>query len=155
MKRLIAILFLILPVALFAQGSKDRETSLLKKFGLSDAQIAQVFEIQDQTRATIRQDAVQLRLLRAQLEKALLPASPDMQEVNGYIDQIGQTRSELMKALVGARVELRQIIGEKNFPAFVRFLWHGHRWGHRHWGYRHDFPGMYRPGFPFHVELRD
>ena len=155
MKRLIAILFLILPVALFAQGSKDRETSLLKKFGLSDAQIAQVFDIQDQTRATIRQDAVQLRLLRAQLDKALLPASPDMQEVNGYIDQIGQTRSELMKALVGARVELRQIIGEKNFPAFVRFLWHRHRWGHRHWGYRYDFPGMYRPGFPFHVELRD
>ena len=145
MKRIITILFLVLPVALFAQGAKDRETALLKKFGLSDSQITQVFDIQDQTRATISQDAVQLRLLHAQMEKALLPANPDMQEVNGYIDQIGQTRSDLMKALVGARVELRQIIGEKNFPAFSRFLWHRHKWGYRHWAYRHGFPGMYRP----------
>ena len=145
MKRLITILFLVLPVALFAQGHKDRETALLKKFGLSDSQITRVFDIQDQTRATIRQDAVQLRLLHAQMEKALLPANPDMQEVNGYIDQIGQTRSDLMKALVGARVELRQIIGEKNFPAFSRFLWHRHWWGYRHWGYRHGFAEMYRP----------
>jgi hypothetical protein len=98
---------------------------------------------------------VQLRLLHAQLDKALLPANPDMQEVNGYIDQIAQARSDLLKALVGARVELRQIIGEKNYPAFSRFLWHRHGWGYRHWGYRHGFPGMYRPGFPFHIELRD
>ncbi len=149
MKRLIAIFFLMLPVALFA-SSKDRETALLKKYGLSDSQITQVFDIQDQMRATIRQDAVQLRLLHAQMEKALLPANPDMQEVNGFIDQIAQTRSELMKALVGARVQLRQIIGEQNFPAFSRFLRHRTKFG-----YRHGFLGMYRPGFPFHLELRD
>ncbi len=145
MKRLIALLFLMLPAALFAQGSKGRETDLLKKFGLDDSQISRVFDIQDQMKQTIRQDAAQLRILRAQLDKALLPSNPDMQAVNGFIDQIAQLRSELSKALVAARVELRQIIGEKNFPAFSRFLWHRHGWGFHHWGYRHGFNEMYQP----------
>jgi hypothetical protein len=139
MKRLITIFFLMLPVALFAQSPRDRETAMLKNFGLNDSQIAQVFEIQDKTRATIRQDAAQLRLLHAQLRKALLPANPSMQEVNGFIDQMAQTRSDLLKASVGARVQLRQIIGEENFPAFSRFLMRRYRFG-----YRHGFPGTHR-----------
>ena len=74
MKRLLPFLLLLLPVAVFAQSPmspKSQETTLLKGFGLNDAQIAQVFDIQDKTRATIRQDAVQIRLLRAQMDKAL------------------------------------------------------------------------------------
>jgi Spy/CpxP family protein refolding chaperone len=134
MKRLIPMLFLLLPVMLFAQNAnspKDRETALLKSFGLTDSQITQVFDIQKTTRMTARQDFVQLRLLRAQMAKALLPASPNMQEVNGYINQIGQTRADMLKALVTARVQLRQIIGEENFPVYVGFIMHMHRHGHR------------------------
>ena len=125
MKRLIPILFLVLPMALFAQGAqspRSHETAMLKGFGLSDSQIAQVFDIQDKTRMTIRQDGVQLRLLHAQMEKALLPSSPNMSDVNGYITQMAQTRADLMKAFVGARVQLRQIIGDDNFPAYGRFI---------------------------------
>jgi hypothetical protein len=122
MKRLIPLVFLALPMALFAQGFRDQETAMLKKFGLNDSQVAQVFDIQSKTRTTVRQDAVQTQLLHAQMAKALLPASPNMQEVNGYITQIAQTRADMMKALVGARVQLRQIIGEDNFPVYARFL---------------------------------
>jgi len=127
MKRLIPIVFLALPVALFAQtpqGPKAHETAMLKGFGLSDSQISQVFDIQDKTQTTIRQDAVELRLLRAQMEKALLPASPNMQDVNGYITQMAQTRADLMKAFVGARVQLRQILGDDNFRSYARFIMH-------------------------------
>lgn len=143
MKRIIPVLFLLLPVVLFAQNAqspKDRESAMLKKFGLEDSQIAQVFDIQKKTMMTMRQDIVQLRLLRAQMAKALLPASPNMQEVNGYITQMAQTRADMMKAFVGARVQLRQIIGEDNFPAYARFIMH------RHWlGHRRGFRGMHRP----------
>ena len=130
MKRLVALLLLLLPAALFAQSPaapaspRTRETALLRGFGLNDAQIAQVFDIQDRTRTTVRQDAVQLRLLRAQMDKALLPAAPSMQDVNGFITQMSQTRADMMKALVGARVQLRQIIGDDNFPVYARFIVH-------------------------------
>ena len=140
MKRIIPVLFLLLPMALFAQSAqnpKDRESAMLKKWGLNDSQVTQVFDIQKNTRATIRQDFVQMRLLRAQMAKALLPANPNMQEVNGYIAQMAQTRAELMKAFVGARVQLRQIIGEDNFPAYARFIMHMHKhWFGHHRGFR-------------------
>ena len=122
MKRLIPLVFLALPVALFAQSPKDQEAAMLKKFGLNDSQVSQVFDIQNKTRETVRQDAAQLRLLHAQMEKALLPASPNMQDVNGYISQIAQARADLMKAFIGARVQLRQIIGDDNFPLYTRFI---------------------------------
>ena len=122
MKRLIPLVFLALPMALFAQGFRDQETAMLKKFGLNDSQVAQVFDIQTKTRTTVRQDAVQTRLLHAQMEKALLPANPNLQDVNGYITQIAQTRADMMKAFVGAGVQLRQIIGEDNFPVYARFM---------------------------------
>ncbi len=134
MRRFIPLFFLLLPAALFAQSQgtpmvprspKSQETALLKSFGLTDAQAAQVFDIQDKTRTTLRQDAVQLRLLHAQMEKALLPDSPNMQDVNGFITQISQTRADMMKAFVGARVELRQIIGQDNFPVYSRFIMRG------------------------------
>lgn len=122
MKRLIPFILLLLPAALFAQGFKDQETTLLKGFGLNDSQVSQVFDIQSKTRAAVKQDRVQIQLLHAQMEKALLPASPNMQDVNGYITQISQARADMMKTLVGARVQLRQIIGDDNFPAYTRFL---------------------------------
>ena len=131
MKRLIPFLLLLLPAALFAQSPRDQESTMLKKLGLTDAQVTQVLDIQSKTRSTIRQDAVQMRLLHAQMDKALLPASPNMQDVNGYITQIAQTRADMMKALVGARVQLRQIIGDDNFPAYTRFIMLRHRFGPR------------------------
>jgi hypothetical protein len=148
MKRFIPVLFLLLPVVLFAQGAqspKDHESAMLKNWGLNDSQIAQVFDIQKNTMMTARQDFVQLRLLRAQMAKALLPASPNMQEVNGYITQMAQTRADLMKAFVGSRVQLRQIIGEENFPAYTRFIMHMHRHG---FGHRRSFHRMDRQGSP-------
>ena len=153
MKRLIPILFLVLPLAAFTQSlmsPKAQETELLKSFGLNDSQIAQVFDIQDKTRATIKQDAVELRLLHAQLEKALLPASPNMQDVNGYISQMAQTRADSMKALVGARVQLRQIIGDDNFPAYARFSMHrfGFRRPHPRMGGERPMMGGDGPGMP-------
>ena len=142
MKRLIPFLFLLLPVALFAQSPKDQETTMLKKLGLNDSQVAQVLDIQGKTETTIRQDAAQMRLLHAQMGKALLPATPNMQEVNGYITQIAQTQADMMKAFVGARVQLRQIIGDDNFPVYSRFIMHRYGFG----GGRDGFFGMRHPG---------
>lgn len=124
MKRFIPLVFLILPAALFAQGPKEQETAFLKRLGLNDSQVTQILDIQNRTRATIRQDRVDLQLLHAQMEKALLPSNPNMQEVNGYIAQMAQTHADLMKTSLSARIQLRQIIGDDNLPVYSRYMKH-------------------------------
>jgi hypothetical protein len=79
-------------------------------------------DIQSKTATTVRQDAVQLRLLRAQMDKALLPTTVDMQAVNALITQMSQTRADMQKATVGARVQLRQLMGDDNFRSYVAYL---------------------------------
>jgi hypothetical protein len=123
MKRVVPFLLaLLLPVAVFAQTPQSAQAKMLKQLGLNDGQVSQVIDIQGKTMTSARADGVQLRLLRAQLDKALLPASPDMQAVNGIIAQIGQTRVDLQKTLVAARVQLRQIMGDDNFRAYMRHV---------------------------------
>ncbi len=131
MKRLIPLFFLlVLPTALFAQNQPSREAKMLSQFGLTDAQVSQVIDIQKKTMATIRQDRVHIRLLRAEMAQALLPANVDMQAVNNLITQEAQTRADIQKAFIGARVQLRQIMGDDAFHMYVRHLMAMHR---HHW----------------------
>jgi hypothetical protein len=124
--KLFAVLALVLaiPSALFAQSHAEREKKALQRLGLSDALAAQVMDIQGKTESTIRQDAVQIRLLRAQMQKALLaaPAAVDMQAVNGLINQMAQARADIQKTFVGAELQLRQIMGDDGFRAYMRHM---------------------------------
>jgi hypothetical protein len=123
MKRFLPVLFaLLLPVAGFAQSAQGPEGKMLKQLGLTDAQVSQVMDIQGKTRTSMRANAVQLRLLRAQLDKALLPSTVDMQGVNTLISQMGQVRVDTQKTMVAARVQLRQIMGDDSFRAYTRFI---------------------------------
>jgi Spy/CpxP family protein refolding chaperone len=135
MKKLaIAALAIIIPLALFAQGTPpaskpgdqraDRQVELLKSFKLSDAQIAQVGDIEKATRTTIESDFAKLRLFDSQIRVDLLPAtgSPDLAAINKLIDQKSQLRGEMEKTLVAARVQLVQIMGNDNFRKFFREL---------------------------------
>jgi len=123
MKRLLPVLFaLVLPVAAFAQSAQGPEARMLKQLGLTDAQVSQVMDIQGKTQTSMRANAVQIRLLRAQLDKALLPATVDMPGVNTLITQIGQVRVDMQKTMVAARVQLRQIMGDEAFYAYTRYI---------------------------------
>ena len=123
MRRLFPVLFaLILPMAGFAQSAPGPEGKMLKQLGLTDTQVSQVMDIQGKTRTSVHANAVQLRLLRAQLDKALLPSTVDMQGVNTLITQMGQVRVDMQKTLVAARVQLRQIIGDDGFRAYTRYI---------------------------------
>ena len=149
MKRLICLLFvLVLPTALFAQSQPSREAKMLTQFGLNDTQVSQVMDIQKKTMTTVRQDRVHIRLLRAQMAQDLLPAKVDMQAVNDLITQEAQTRADMQKAFVGARVQLRQIMGDDAFHMYVKHFMAIHRRGwmrrfrnermHQEWGAQMD-----------------
>ena len=105
-------------------------------FGLNDTQISQVMDIQKKTMTTMRQDRVHIRLLEAKMAQALLPANVDMQAVNNLITQEAQTRADIQKARVGARVQLRQIMGDDIFHMYGRHLMAMHRQHFRSWGRR-------------------
>jgi hypothetical protein len=136
MKRLMLLLsVLALPAALFAQGQPSHEAKMLTQFGLNDTQVSQVMDIQKKTIATVRQDRVHIRLLKAQMAQALLPVKVDMQAVNDLITQEAQTRADIQKTLVSARVQLRQIMGDDIFYMYLRHIramyrHHFHGWGH-------------------------
>jgi hypothetical protein len=121
MKRIaLASLMVLLPLALFAQSQRAPERKILQKLGLTDSQITQVLDIQSRTRDALRQDAAQVRLLRAQIDKAMVASSVDMQAVNGLVDQLSQARAGMQKTFLAARVQLQQIMGPDNLRVYMR-----------------------------------
>ena len=66
---------------------------MLTQAGLNNTKIAQVMDIQKKTMTTVRQDRVHVRLLKAEMAVALLPANVDMQAVNNLITQEAQMRA--------------------------------------------------------------
>ncbi len=140
------LLVLFLPLAAFAQAPHAAATSMLKQLGLNDGQVGQVLDIQGKTATAVRADVVQIRLLQAQLQKALLLATPDMNGVNAIIAQIGQTRVDMQKILVAASVQLRQIMGDDAYRVYrMRIRQRFGAMGRRAWG---SGPGGWMNGAP-------
>jgi Spy/CpxP family protein refolding chaperone len=154
MKRLAVIVFLAaMPLALFAQsqGQGPRgqaalapDARLLQDLGLTDAQSAQVMEIQSRTRLAMRQSFAQVRLLRAQIDRAMLATPVDMQAVNGFVDQLAQARGTAQKTFLAARVQLGQIMGPDKFQVYREHLRQRFARGFRGGGFDGQGPG---PGF--------
>jgi len=123
MKRsLMAVFALVIPAMAFAQGRMGGENGLLKGFGLDDTQISQVTAIEKSTRAAVRADFTHIRLIRAQIAEALLPATPDVQAINALIDKKGELRTDIEKNLMSARIQLVKIMGDENYATFARFV---------------------------------
>jgi Spy/CpxP family protein refolding chaperone len=123
MKRLaLATLLVLMPLAVFAQAQQGPENRMLKQLGLTDAQVTQVLDIQAKTREAMRQDAAQARLLRAQIEKAMVAGTVDMQAVNALVDQLSQARAAAQKTFLAARLQLRQIMGPDKLQEYMRHL---------------------------------
>ena len=124
MKRIaLAALIVLLPLALFAQSQQAApEQKILQRLGLTDAQVAQVMDIQTRTRDALRLGAAQMMLLRAQINKAMVASTVDMQAVNGLVDQLSQARAGMLKTFLAARVQLQQIMGPDNMRLYMRHL---------------------------------
>lgn len=126
MKRLVLVLVVLaLPIAAFAQSAprQSREATFLKQqLGMNDSQVSQVLSIQKSTFDAVRNDRVHLRLLRAEIAEALLPQTVDQGKVNNLIDQVARTRADMEKSLIGARIQLRSIMGDQAYWTYMRFV---------------------------------
>jgi len=132
---------LMIPALSFAQVPQDRGTKLLHDLNLSDAQIAQVQAVEQKARTTIKDDLVHLKLLRAQINEAILPsdAKPDLAAINKLVDQQVQLRGDMEKTLLAAKVQLMGIMGKDSFDKYAKVL-------HRGFGMRGFRGGMNVPG---------
>ena len=131
MKRsLIVLVAVLLPAAIFAQAQGQGQgrdpmrnvNGMLKGFGLTDDQIAQVQTIEKSAREAVRADFTHIRLVQAQIAEALLPANPDAQAINALIEKKGQFRVEIDKTLMTARIQLKGIMGNDNFAKYESAL---------------------------------
>jgi hypothetical protein len=123
MKRIaMSFLLVLLPLAVFAQARMAPDKGFLTQLGLTDAQVSQVMDIQAKTRDAVRQDSAQVQLIRAQINKAMVATTVDVQAVNGLIDQLAQARAGMQKTLFGARVQLQQIMGPDKLQAYLRHI---------------------------------
>jgi len=133
MKRsLFVLLALLVPALAFSQGQNigpgqgmgrgraADENSLLKSFGLTDAQVTQVTTIEKSTRDAVKADMTHIELVQAQIAEALLPANPDANAVNALIDKKSQFRTDIEKQLMAARIQLVKIMGSDNYAKFAR-----------------------------------
>ena len=117
-----SVLLVLLPLALFAQAQPAPEKKMLQQLGLTDGQVSQVMDIQSKTRDAMVQQMAQVRLLRAQIGKAMVATTVDVQAVNGLVDQLAQARAAAQKTMLGARVQLQQIMGPDNFRVYMRHI---------------------------------
>jgi Spy/CpxP family protein refolding chaperone len=102
----------------------DRSTLILKQLALTDAQISQVQSIVQTAEKTIKDDRIQVRLIKAQIDAAILPstAKPDMAVIGKLVDQQSQLRGDMEKARLSAKIQLIQIMGRDNFEKYSRAL---------------------------------
>jgi Spy/CpxP family protein refolding chaperone len=123
MKRMaLAAVLVLMPLAVFAQARQSPGERMLRQLGLTDAQVTQVLDIEAKTRDAMRQDAAQVRLLRAQINKAMVASTVDMQAVNALVDQLSQARGAAQKTFLAARVQLAQIMGPDKLREYMRNL---------------------------------
>ncbi|HUX36973.1 MAG TPA: hypothetical protein VMV44_03655 [Rectinemataceae bacterium] len=132
MKRLLVFAVAALaPAILFAQVPADRGSALYKRMGLTDSQVAQVTKIMQDTETVVRDARIHVRLLKAQIDEAILPSSakPDMEAIGKLVDQESQIRATMEKSLLSAEVQLIQIMGRDNFERYFHSLMRGFAMG--------------------------
>jgi len=115
----LAALLVLVPLALFAQAQQAPERRALQQLGLTDAQVSQVLDLQAKARDALRQGAAQVRVLRAQIDKAMLASPVDMAAVNALVDQMSQARAGMQKTLLAARAQMQQVMGTDNFQKYM------------------------------------
>ena len=116
----LVVLLAVIPLALFAQAQQTPQRRALQQLGLTDAQASQVLDFQAKARDALRQGAAQVRVLRAQIDKAMLASPVDMAAVNALVDQMAQARASMQKTLLAARAQMQQVMGVDNFQKYMR-----------------------------------
>lgn len=131
MKRIIWIMFFLIAGAglAFAQTLDTLENlshidyePFLKQQGLSEAEIAQITQLFNQTNSAKKEAQLELNVNKAQLEKLLFKLDVDMAEVEKILADSHKYRLKSELAQVELYVKVRQILGKERWAALIQYL---------------------------------
>ncbi len=122
MKRItITALFLALIVSGAYALAADNFAEL-QKLGLSEDEIRKVTDIEITSEQAKKEAQLELNILRAQLEKLLAGADPDMKQVEKLLRDSVEWKVKVELAEINKRVQIRKLIGEEKWRKLVNFL---------------------------------
>jgi peptidoglycan hydrolase CwlO-like protein len=123
MKRSMFLSIILFAAAALAFGQQRLENAeFLKSIGLSGDDIKKVQDIRLQTSRDKQQAQAELNVYKAQLEKLMLSADPDMKEVERILRDSMEWKLKAELADIKGRVATRKAVGEEAWQKIVRAL---------------------------------
>lgn len=120
MKKLTALLCILVLTAVWVSAQDIVAEELLKKLDLSQDQIEQVLQIQETYQKQIREAALEMNVYKAELEKLLFKEDPDMSKVKKLLEESLKWRLQSEMAAITERVETRKAMGEEKWEQMLR-----------------------------------
>ena len=120
MKKLSAMVLILLLTAVWISAQNIVAEELLKKLDLTQDQIEQVLQIQETYQKQIREAALEMNVYKAELEKLLFKEDPDMSKVKKLLEESLKWRLQSEMAAITERVETRKIMGEEKWGQMLR-----------------------------------
>ena len=119
MKKIIAMVCLAL-IPLTGAFAQETDAPFLERLGLSEEQIEEVLEIQQETESETRVARAELDLLRARLTRELVESKPDRQEIRNILRESVEWEYQLRLARVEAELDIREVVGDRTWGRIVQ-----------------------------------
>ena len=119
-----------LAAAVAAQPIPWDNNQLYEKLGLSEQQASAVREVVGREDRVMREAQVELNIFKAQLEKLLNAAEPDLSEVERLLQASVPWKLKMEMAEIRRRVEIRKVLGERKWEQLMR-AWRARQKGER------------------------
>lgn len=115
-----ALLAACAAAGLSAQPIPWDNSQLFERLGLSEQQTNSIQQILGREDKVSREAQAELNVLKAQLEKLLLEAEPDMRQVERLLQSSIEWKLKNEMAEIRRRVEIRKVLGEQKWEQLVR-----------------------------------
>lgn len=119
-KALSIITFLLLAVSVI-YGQDFSSGRIIRFLDLSDDEVSELVSLQQERQQILEEVQMEQNLLKAQLEKLLFHADPDMREVEEKMEDSLRWRLKGEMANIRLRVEARKLLGEERWRKYLRF----------------------------------
>jgi hypothetical protein len=114
-KYIIFVLLFVLIIENVIGQDWNEEQKIYAKIGLSDKQVKEILAINLEMVAIIDPADVKMRLIRAQIEKLLLPVDVDMTNIEKLLREAMEEDLKVRLAKINREVRIKKLIGDKKW----------------------------------------
>ncbi len=121
-KRAILVLIFSLIIAGTVTAFEEKERAFLKEMGLTDQEITELIEINDNTQKTVQQAQAEINILRAQLEKHLISDQPNIKTAEKLLRSAMEWELKIRLAHIKRELDTRRLLGDKKWAELTRAI---------------------------------